>query len=236
MLCTEAIAVKRTDAGIGAVTIHCNSWSCEVCNPRRAQKLYAQIAAGRFDKFWTFTTSQQHLPDPAEAERRLKDAFGRVILRIKRRWRLKKLDYFWTLELTKAGWPHLHVVMDAPYVPQKLVSAWMSELATSPVVWVRGLRGKKQAARYLSKYCAKNPTKVAGGRRYGCSKTWPRWKQDTDCPIFGAPERWEILRMTLEDYLAQFPTVLVDTYGRRGSAVVRYFHDPPHGRIKDVFA
>jgi hypothetical protein len=76
------------------------------------------------------------------------------------------------VELTKNGWPHLHVAVDCGYVEQRTLSLWWNELTGSPVVDIRAIHSTRSLSKYLAKYLTKSMAGLPGRRRY--SATW-RW-------------------------------------------------------------
>ena len=54
--------------------------------------------------------------------------------------------------------PHLHVLMNTAFIPQKALSAqWLKATGGSPIVDIRVLQSKTQAAKYVAKYLGKLP-------------------------------------------------------------------------------
>lgn len=86
--------------------------------------------------------------------------------RAMRRWKGTKLAYLAVFEETKRGEPHLHILMRAPYIPQKWISDRMAELIEAPIVDIRRVSSPKAVASYVAKYVAKGPKSFGTLKRY----------------------------------------------------------------------
>lgn len=127
----------------------------------------AQAAGGRPNKFITLTS--RYRPDEMtihEAAQQLVHSWRMVIQRAKREGLFNDIQYIAVFELTKKGWPHLHILARANFLPQKWLSARMREYCDSPVVDVRAVKSQRRAAWYIAKYTAKTPEKFEGCKRY----------------------------------------------------------------------
>jgi hypothetical protein len=78
----------------------------------------------------------------------------------------RRLHYFAFVELTKAGEPHLHILLRAPYIPHDWISEQMQDLLAAPVVWIEAIKQASSAASYVAKYLTKAPATLSGGKRY----------------------------------------------------------------------
>lgn len=161
---------KRVDMLTGEVhagAIWCKSWHCEYCAPIRKKQLQRQAADGNPDKFITLTS--RYRPDemtPHEAAQELVHAWRMVIQRGKRDKVFKDIQYIAVFELTKKGWPHLHILARCSFMAQDWLSARLKQYADSPVCHIRAVKSAKRAAWYVAKYTAKSPEKFEGCKRY----------------------------------------------------------------------
>lgn len=90
--------------------------------------------------------------------------------RIRRKWPSRDTQYFLVWELTKAGWPHAHLLLRAPYIPQKWLARNWQDLTGAPIVDIRAIRHADHVAHYVAKYLAKDPQVPAGMKRYRHSR------------------------------------------------------------------
>jgi len=86
--------------------------------------------------------------------------------------KLPPLPFFAVFEATKKGQPHLHIVLRAPFMPQKWLSAQMLELLKSPILDVRAIDSTTRVAAYIAKYLGKDPHQFGTCKRYWHSKDW----------------------------------------------------------------
>ena len=90
-------------------------------------------------------------------------------MRLRRRHLLD--DYIRTIELTKKGAEHVHLIFRGRYIDQLLVGKMWQEIRGSPIVDIRAVRSspyhRRIAAMEMSKYMVK-----AGHRRYSWSWGW----------------------------------------------------------------
>lgn len=86
--------------------------------------------------------------------------------RWKRRFPDQPFEYFLVWERTKRGWPHAHILLVAPRVAKRWLSAQWRELTGAFIVDIQSVGSHERAARYLAKYLAKDPAVPAGFRRW----------------------------------------------------------------------
>lgn len=152
-------SLLRTEGGVTTLLpALCGCFGCQLCGVRRAAWLKEQIgqAVPRYDLrwFWTLTIWTESCT-PAESfalataawhvtRTRLGEAHGRF-------------SYLWTIEATKAGYAHLHLLaaLDVPRV--ELSERWRSATHGSFIVDVQPVRSDR-AANYLAKYCIQQAT------------------------------------------------------------------------------
>jgi len=136
-------------------------------------------------------------------------AINRLFKRLRRRFPTHDLQYALVWEKTKKGWPHAHILLRAPYIPQPLVSALWQALTGAYIVDVRKVHNRQHAASYVTKYLTKNPEVPAGFRRFRTSR------------LYSAPAPRHVLRdyLSLDGFL-RFPhpvSVLMTEFSELGS-------------------
>lgn len=188
-----------------AATLRCKSWGCPDCAPNRQRRLMAECCGGNPTSFLTLTIRRGEAATPDEAARKLSHAW-RDLRRLLCYWRgIKKIPFLAIFERHKSGWPHLHIFVRMPYVPQAELSCWMSWLVNSPIVDISQIKSKGQAASYAAKYVTKDNVKFKTAKRYWQSQDW-----DLREPFVfekWSDVRWgtEIIRLGLEEWIAQHP-------------------------------
>jgi hypothetical protein len=183
-LCGAWSLVAFRHGGTQAHTLWCRSWICSDCEPFRRAALKAFARSGSPKTFLTLTVNPTISSSPANRAALLVDAFRILIRRARAKFTKSPIEYFAVFEATKAGEPHLHVLMRAPYLPQKWISETMRELIDAPIVDIRFIDNVGRAAFYVAKYVGKRPGKFGTMKRYWHSKgyapgeTCPRDKDE----------------------------------------------------------
>lgn len=117
----------------------------------------------------TLTCNTTRWPDPRLAYIAMNRAFPLLIKRLRRDHPGQPLEYFAVWETTRAGYPHLHVLLRAPYLPQRLISQYWQQIFASPIVDIRAVDSGARAAQYLAKYLTKALQAPRGFRRWRSS-------------------------------------------------------------------
>jgi len=113
-------------------------------------------------------------------------AINRLFKRLRRRFPTHHIEYALVWETTKKGWPHAHILLRAPFIPQPILSRLWAALTGAYIVDVRKVDSRAHAAAYVTKYLTKSPEVPAGFRRFRTSR------------LYSAPPP----RGTLRDYLS----------------------------------
>jgi hypothetical protein len=147
-----------------------------VCGPRRAVQLRKAIEQAvrelELTRFLTLTLDPKNIPlgenDLVYYIRGKVWAKFRTYLK---RELPKPLLYIAILEFTKAGLPHLHILVNQ-FISQKWISHSWDALGGGRVVDIRLVDGPHRVARYLAKYLSKRVILSAprGVRRWTCSR------------------------------------------------------------------
>lgn len=182
MLCSELTLVKQTRLAMKAVTLFCNSWSCEICAPRRARKIAGQLKEGKPTKFLTLTVNPDIGADPAHRADMLATAFRKWIRQLRKQHPASEVEYYCVFEKTDAGEPHLHILGRWPFVKQSVIANFMEAEIGAPIVWIEAVKSQNQAAGYLSKYLSKDCTKFGKLKRYFKSRGYIKAKQKEEEP------------------------------------------------------
>jgi hypothetical protein len=233
MLCTEYTVVNIDADTIVAQPLYCKCWHCDTCAPRRKSQLTAQAHAGKPDTFITLTVNPYMYHSPDERAKNLAHAWQKAVKRIKRKYRLKSLPFIAVFEKTKRGEPHLHILCRSKWIDQKWLSDTMREFINAPVVDIRRVKDRSTAAKYITKYLAKDPEKFKGTKRYWQTRDYqivddPEAKED---PVPGG--RWEIREMVFEQYceVLELNGYDVDVTARRAVARLKRPQHPPNTHL-----
>ena len=172
MYCQCRTAVKGDGREFLAVSLKCRAWTCPDCAPERQRQLIAFAIDGKPNRFLTLTSRRRDGMSPAQAAAELARCWRLVRLRLMRRYKVKSLPFLAVFEATKLGWPHLHILLRAPFLDQQLISQWMNDLMQSPIVHIEKLDDPKKAVRYCAKYIGKDCTKFGTSKRYWSSQDY----------------------------------------------------------------
>lgn len=143
----------------------CRSRMCPYCGKGRTTKLqtslYRMIQKMKHPKHLTLTYRSND--DPLSIQlKKLKYAFRR--LRSTADWKKKVTGGVFTVEVTRNAdtgrWhPHMHIVIDSEYFPQKrLVFLWSKYMPDGKNVWIRPVSNAHGMGWEMAKYIGKMPT------------------------------------------------------------------------------
>jgi len=196
-LCTAWTLVKHLPDERHARPLYCRSWRCEVCQPRRRSQLMAKAASGLPERFLTLTVNPSTGESQYDRLRALSGAWNVVVKRLRRMFPGKDVEYLAIVEETKAGEPHLHILLRSPFIPQGTLSAWMKELINAPIVDIRKIKSVAQVVRYVAKYVTKAPAQFGTAKRYWCSTGWEPEADSEGAEADVQREPWRIVRESI---------------------------------------
>lgn len=191
----------------GEVLVHplaCRSWQCPRCRKRNARILLQRLGTAKVTTLLTLTCNPSaHTGQPA-AFRAMSRAVNSLFKRIRRQWPAARVEYFLVWERTRRGWPHAHLLLQAPFVPQAWLSAAWDELTGARVVDIRAVHTTQQVTSYLAKYLAKDPFVPQGMKRYRSSRRFfdylIRELPRQDRPTY----RWSLVRRSAGELATEF--------------------------------
>lgn len=203
---------KHDMTGSRAITLWCRSWSCTDCMPHRLAALKRFARNGRPTTFLTLTVNPATGQSAEHRARELVEAMRIMLKRARRKFQKSEIEYLAVFEETKRGEPHLHMLMRAPFVPQKWISATMDELIAAPIVDIRRVTSARLAAQYVAKYVAKGPKAFGSLKRYWSTPKYDLSRVEADQrdaergsgwrairePLFIIAEQWLGLRRRVE--------------------------------------
>jgi len=227
MLCAEVSLVKQDEDAAEAVTLHCRSWTCPICLPRRQAQLAGLGVSGRPNKFITLTASPDVGSSPTDRARLLVDAWRQVVKRACKHYGYKQIPYLCVFEATKNGEPHLHILARCNWIDQGWLAEQMQELNGAPICWIEQVKSQKRCARYVSKYCGKQPHHFGTLKRYWCTRSWPidHWeKPDPPITVRGA---WDQDSRSLDELETYWNSTGWTAWLKDGH-LWGHGHDPPY--------
>lgn len=199
--CGEWSLVSSQSDGLKAIPLRCRRWNCPDCGPHNKRRLLRCLKTTRVDALITLTCARRRYSDPDTAFKYLTRQIPHLIKRLRRAFPLASIDYFCVWEKTRDGWPHAHLLLRGPYIPQRLLSRHWSQLARSPIVDIRAVHQQGDAAHYLAKYLTKQPSVPPGFRRFRTSQTFWQGDRPTRRPRDPSSPSWALRRDCLS-YIA----------------------------------
>jgi len=146
--------------------------------------------------FLTLTCSRRAHPDPDQAFLTLSEAVNKLFKRIRRYRPAAQTEFFLVWERTKAGWPHAHVLLRAPFLPQQWLSDQWRGLVSSPIIDIRAVSDARAAASYIAKYLSKDPQAPAGMKRYRSSRSFFAGQTLSQLLRPHQPGLWRVVRLS----------------------------------------
>lgn len=147
----------------------CKRWRCPKCGPAKADELAKRIASTQAQRFLTLTARPSDYPSAKAQLDAMRGSWRSLWKQIRRRRPNDARGYVVIVELHKNNRPHLHILLDCGYLPQRWLSARWNELTGSPIVDIRAIRSEKGIARYLAKYLVKDAHGIKGRRKWSQS-------------------------------------------------------------------
>jgi len=109
--CGASCIFRVQDGKLQLLPVLCDTWGCKLCGPRKAAWLIRQIkqSVERYNLrfFWTLTVKTGDC-SREESVRKITYWWHKLHRRLGRRY--GAFSYVWTLELTKRGYAHLHLL------------------------------------------------------------------------------------------------------------------------------
>lgn len=135
---------------------------------------------GRPTAMLTLTVSSKNYPAPEDAARDLKRGLVALRKRIARRWPGEKMPFLAVFEKHKSGWPHLHLLIRARFIPVNWLREVWTEITGSWNVNIRKIETVGQAAYYCAKYIGKDLASFASCKRWWRSHDYQIVDPDDD--------------------------------------------------------
>jgi len=155
------------------------------------RRLIHLITAAQPSTLMTLTCNPARFSNPEAAVLHMNEAFTLLVKRLRRLYPGECFEYIAIWEWTVAGWPHLHVLMRAPFIPKPIISRHWLALTGAYIVDIGDVWSFGGAAKYLAKHFTKQFYTSFKLRRFRASanffaegmrpsqsapSTWGRWK------------------------------------------------------------
>lgn len=148
----------------------CSRWDCPHCGSRHTSRLRCRMEQLTPNRFLTLTWSPTTSPCAADAWKPFSIAINRLMKRLRRHNPTQPIGYCLVWETTKAGYPHAHILMSSPFIPQKVIRRHWKQLTGASIVDIRRIRSPRGVTTYLAKYLTKANTVPSGMKHYRSSR------------------------------------------------------------------
>lgn len=183
--CGRWSTTGQTDDGSWHVPLFCHRWDCYRCGAQKVRQLLSRLEDVEAQRFMTLSCNPARWASPTEAFYGLSKAVGLLAKRIRTAFGPGAFEYCLIWEVTRKGWPHIHLLTRGAFIPQRWLSACWKELTDAPVVDIRQIVSNVQLAAYVLKYITKAPEAPMKMKRYRFSR---RFLKPRDHPH---PTRYE---------------------------------------------
>jgi len=171
------------------IALPCKRWGCRICGERKMTRLGWRCADARPNRLITLTIDTKLWSTPRTAYDGTKGKVTALAVRLRRVY--EEFEYFKVLEVTKKGWPHYHLIVRSPYIPQAELSDLWSDLTGATIVDVRAIRRTADVYYYVVKYLGKQRHIPWTNRRVSWSKNF--WND----PEFDPPPSLELTQIAI---------------------------------------
>ena len=133
--------------------LSCRRWSCSVCSQAKIRQLAHGVRRAEPNRLLTLTVDPALYADPKAAW----EATRRSVPLLVRKLRTKfgSIEYLRVTEVTKAGWPHYHLLVRSGFLPHAVVKQIWRDLTGARIVDLRQVKRSFEAYTYLVKYLSK---------------------------------------------------------------------------------
>lgn len=165
-LCTPLTRIASSSAHREISPIRCKRWDCETCHQINRQNVISIARRGAPNALLTLTVNRHHYETPEAAAEALKRGLRLLRLRLARHPRFERFEFLAVFEKHKSGYPHLHLVIQAPFLPWKILRKMWEGITGSYQVDIRKISNAGSAAWYVAKYIGKDLTAFEGCKRW----------------------------------------------------------------------
>ena len=203
--CGSWCAVGQTlDGDWIALPVPCNSWLCPNCAVKLKRALLKRLEGTTVHAFLTLTANPRAHATPDAAYAAMNAAIPHLFKRIRRFRPTPRTEYFLVWEWTARGWPHAHLLLRGPFLPQRWLSKQWRELTAAPIIDVRRVSTAEGAVNYLAKYLTKSLSVPEGHRRYRMSRRFLAPPVKCAAALRFGVIRWYLQAKTVYEFLADY--------------------------------
>jgi hypothetical protein len=135
------------------IALPCKRWGCPICARQKVRVLAAKTQLAAPNRLLTLTIDPKKYNAPRDAFEATAPLVPELIRLLRKRF--GQIEYLRVTEVTKAGWPHYHLLIRSSFIPQPVVKAAWNKLTGAIIVDLRQVQKSFSAFTYLVKYLTK---------------------------------------------------------------------------------
>lgn len=182
-LCTELSVVNANEQEGEISLLKCKRWTCDICNPDNRWKVMQRAKYGKPNVFMTLTVPPHKYADKDEAARDMRRGLVLLRRRIAKKWNIENIPFLVVFEAHKSGWPHMHLLLRARYMPWTILRAMWKDIMGAGSVDVRFIKDTGRVLQYIVKYIGKDLGKFEGCKRWWRSQNYDLGEDDYEPPV-----------------------------------------------------
>src|SRR3954466_5338971 len=173
----------------------CGCWHCEICGPIRNARCALLAQRGKPTTLLTLTCKPRAGETPLTRRRKMAEALPLLLGRMARYLKVERISYFAINEKTKAGEPHLHLLLRLyDDIPLWLLKHWWRKLTGwNNGAHVRAVDDVEKAASYVTKHLGDPLHRFGHFKRYWMTR---HWVLPPDDGKKWTPRKWTHIRET----------------------------------------
>lgn len=155
-ICAKATTLlARIIGGDSSVLIGlgCKTWKCRFCAATKIRKLSWLTSRAAPSRLLTLTVNNRLYDSPRQAFDRTRAFVPELIRSL--RVRFGEVEYLRVTEVTKAGFPHYHLLVRSGFLPHAVVKNIWQAMTGAEIVDLRPVTKTFGAYNYLTKYLTK---------------------------------------------------------------------------------
>lgn len=135
------------------IPLSCKRWSCKFCADRKINHLSRRCETAKPNRLLTLTVDPALWNNPRHGFDGTRRKVPELVRGLRKEW--GDVEYMRVTELTHRGWPHYHMLLRSPYIPQPKVKEAWHNLTGATIVDIRKVDNHFQTFHYLVKYLSK---------------------------------------------------------------------------------
>jgi len=150
---SSLFALLPDDENRHLIGVTCKTWSCSFCSRMKIRRLAALTKLSSPNRLLTLTIDPKLYASPRQAFEATSSFVSELIKVLRKRF--GEVEYLRVTEVTKAGFPHYHLLVRSGFLPHGVVKSEWEKLTRAKIVDLRQVKESFGAYAYLVKYLTK---------------------------------------------------------------------------------